>query len=111
MSGGRAGVEAGTLSVMAAGDRGVLRGGLAPIAGFSATRSIATGTRLGQGAAIKVVNQLLRGVFERSFSVETEHFGERRLRPRLRRVILNRSAAASWMLRDRYVTVCESHRR
>lgn len=100
VSGGVVGAEAGTLTIMAA----------APNATFEAARPVlaAMGSNLhhlgekpGQGAAMKVVNQLLAGVHIAS-AAEGLALAERAgIAPRLALEILSGSAASSWMLKNR----------
>ena len=100
VSGGVVGAEAGTLTIMAA----------APNATFEAARPVlaAMGSNLhhlgekpGQGAAMKVVNQLLAGVHIAS-AAEGLALAERAgIAPKLALEILSGSAASSWMLKNR----------
>jgi L-threonate 2-dehydrogenase len=100
VSGGVAGAEAGTLTIMAA----------APAAVFAANERVlrAMGSNLyhlgevaGQGASMKVVNQLLCGVHIAA-AAEGLAFAERSgIDPKLALELLSGSAAASWMLKSR----------
>lgn len=100
VSGGVVGAEAGTLSIMAA----------APAATFDLTKPVlsAMGSNLvyigpepGQGAAMKIVNQLLCGVHI-AVAAEGLAFAERQgIDPKLALEILSGSAASSWMLKNR----------
>jgi 3-hydroxyisobutyrate dehydrogenase len=100
VSGGRAGAEAGTLSVIAAGTAVVFEAARPVLQAFG-DKIYHAGTRPGQGAAIKVVNQLLCGV-HLAVAAEALAFAEKvGLDTKTVLEILNRSAASSWMLRDR----------
>jgi L-threonate 2-dehydrogenase len=100
VSGGVVGAQAGTLSIMAA----------APKATFEDARPILTamgsnlyhlGETAGQGAAMKIVNQLLAGV-HLAAAAEGLAFAERAgIDPKVALEIVSGSAASSWMLRDR----------
>ncbi len=100
VSGGVVGAESGTLSIMAA----------APNATFAAHKALleTMGTGLvqvgetpGQGAAMKIVNQLLCGVHI-AVAAEGLAFAERQgIDPALALNILSASAASSWMLKNR----------
>lgn len=100
VSGGVVGAEAGTLTIMAA----------APTPTFEAARSVLAtmgsnlyhlGEKPGQGAAMKVVNQLLAGVHIVS-AAEGLALAERAgIAPKLALEILAGSAASSWMLKNR----------
>lgn len=100
VSGGVAGATAGTLTIMAAAKADV----------FAAARTVLTtlgsglfhlGERAGQGAAMKVVNQLLCGVHI-AVAAEGLAFAERAgIDPSKALEILSGSAAQSWMLKAR----------
>lgn len=100
VSGGVVGAREGALSIMAA----------APKADFERTRALlgAMGTGLvhvgelpGQGAAMKIVNQLLCGVHI-AVAAEGLAFAERQgIDPGLALESLSGSAASSWMLKNR----------
>lgn len=100
VSGGVTGAKAGTLTIMAA----------APQATFDAARPMleAMGSNLyqlgqkpGQGAAMKIVNQLLAGV-HLAVGGEAIAFAERAgIDPKMAFEILSGSAAQSWMLKAR----------
>jgi L-threonate 2-dehydrogenase len=100
VSGGVVGAEGGTLSIMAA----------APKATFEANKAlletlgsglVLVGETPGQGAAMKIVNQLLCGVHI-AVAAEGLAFAERQgIDPALALSILSGSAASSWMLKNR----------
>ena len=100
VSGGVAGAKGGTLTIMAA----------APQPTFDASRALleAMGSNLfylgqkpGQGAAMKIVNQLLAGV-NLAVSGEALAFAERAgIDPKVALELLSGSAAQSWMLKVR----------
>ena len=100
VSGGVAGAESGTLTIMAA----------APTPVFERARAIlfAMGSALhhlgekpGQGAAMKIVNQLLCGIHIAT-AAEGLALAERAgIDPNLALEILSGSAASSWMLKNR----------
>ncbi len=100
VSGGVAGVEAGTLTIMAAAPRATFE------AAEALLREIGTNTHflgedIGRGAAMKTVNQLLAGVHIVA-AAEALALAEREgIDTQLALEILSNSAASSWMLRDR----------
>ena len=100
VSGGVPGIEAGTLTIMAAAasdefDRA------RPLLTDIGSNLFHIGETPGQGAAMKTVNQLLAGVHI-AVAAEGLAFAQRAgIDPRLALEILSGSAASSWMLRDR----------
>lgn len=100
VSGGVAGAEAATLSIMiGAGDAVFER--VSPILRAMGDKLFHVGKEAGQGATVKVVNQLLCGVH---IAVAAEGFALANkvgIDPHIILEILGGSAAASWMLRDR----------
>lgn len=100
VSGGIVGAQAGTLTIMAAAEQGCFDEA-APILKAMGERLFHVGREAGQGATVKVVNQLLCGVH---IAVMAEAFS---LAARsgvdldLLLEIMSGSAASSWMLRDR----------
>jgi putative dehydrogenase len=100
VSGGMVGAEAGTLTIMAA----------APKPAFAATEGVLKamgsntyfiGEKVGQGSAMKTVNQLMAGVHI-AVAAEAIAFAERAgIEPALALEILSGSAASSWMLQNR----------
>ncbi|ACA17181.1 3-hydroxyisobutyrate dehydrogenase [Methylobacterium sp. 4-46] len=100
VSGGVVGAEAGSLTVMAAAPAEVF-GAVRPLLDAVGARIFHVGTRPGQGATVKAVNQLLCGVHIAA-AAEALSLAER-VGVDLPVVleILSGSSAASWMLRDR----------
>ncbi len=100
VSGGVAGAEAGTLTIMAAAPATVLA------ASDKLLRAMGSnlyhlGDTAGQGASMKVVNQLLCGVHI-AVAAEGLAFAERSgIDPKLALELLSGSAASSWMLKNR----------
>lgn len=100
VSGGVAGAIAATLSVMVAADD-VLFERVSPILRAMGDKVFHVGKEAGQGATVKVVNQLLCGVH---IAVAAEGFAlasKVGIDPKVILEILGGSAASSWMLRDR----------
>lgn len=100
VSGGVTGAESGTLTIMAA----------APLPVFERVKPVLTtlgsalyhlGEKPGQGAAMKIVNQLLCGIHIAT-AAEGLAFAERAgIDPQTALDILSGSAASSWMLKNR----------
>jgi 3-hydroxyisobutyrate dehydrogenase len=100
VSGGVTGAKAGTLSIMAAARKAVFDEAK-PVLEALGTSLFHLGERPGQGAAMKVVNQLLCGVHI-AVAAEGLAFAERSgIDPALALEILSGSAAQSWMLEAR----------
>lgn len=109
VSGGVPGIEAATLSIMVG----------APDAAFAKAepllREIGSNTRhvgpeVGQGSALKTVNQLLAGVHIAA-AAEALALAEREgIAPELALDVLSNSAASSWMLCDRGPRMLEAYR-
>lgn len=100
VSGGVAGIEAGTLTIMAAAPNPVFES-VRALLGDIGSNLFHIGEKPGQGAAMKTVNQLLAGVHI-AVAAEGLAFAERAgIDPALALEILSGSAASSWMLRDR----------
>jgi 3-hydroxyisobutyrate dehydrogenase len=100
VSGGVVGAEAGTLTIMAAAPKAVLEQAR-PVLAALGSNLFHLGERPGQGAAMKIVNQLLAGVHIVA-AAEALALAEREgIDPRLALEILSGSAASSWMLRSR----------
>ena len=100
VSGGVAGAEAATLSIMVGADD-VLFERIAPVLRGMGDKIFHVGTEAGQGATVKVVNQLLCGVH---IAVAAEGFALANkvgIDPNVILEILGGSAASSWMLKDR----------
>jgi len=100
VSGGVAGIEAGTLTIMAAADDETFSG-CADLLRQIGSNTHHVGTRVGQGAALKTVNQLLAGVHIAA-AAEALALAEREgIDKTLALDVLSNSAASSWMLKDR----------
>jgi 3-hydroxyisobutyrate dehydrogenase len=100
VSGGVAGAQGGTLTVMAAGEPGAFEAAKPLLHAFG-DKIFHVGERPGQGAAVKTVNQLLCGVHIAA-AAEALSLAERSgIDPAVALEILGGSAASSWMLRDR----------
>ena len=100
VSGGTAGADAATLSIMVAADDGTLDV-VRPVLRAMGDKIFHVGTEPGQGAAVKTVNQLFCGIH---LVAAAEGFSlARKLGLDLKVVleILGGSSASSWMLRDR----------
>jgi L-threonate 2-dehydrogenase len=100
VSGGVVGAEGGTLTIMAS----------APDAAFAAAKPILStlgsnlyhiGQKPGQGAAMKIVNQLLAGVHIAAAAEALALAEKEGIDPALALEILSGSAASSWMLMNR----------
>jgi L-threonate 2-dehydrogenase len=100
VSGGVVGAEGGTLTIMAA----------APDATFAAAKPILSalgehlyhlGSKPGQGAAMKIVNQLLAGVHIAAAAEGLALAEKEGIDPAVALEILSGSAASSWMLKNR----------
>ncbi|HRC88124.1 MAG TPA: NAD(P)-dependent oxidoreductase, partial [Thermoanaerobaculia bacterium] len=100
VSGGIVGAEAGTLTIMAAAPAPVMQR-LRPVLATMGSALFHVGERPGQGAAMKIVNQLLCGVHI-AVAAEGLAFAERAgIDPAMALQILGGSAASSWMLKNR----------
>ena len=100
VSGGVAGAQAGTLSIMAAGEAAALDR-LAPLFEAMGGATFRVGSEPGQGAVAKSVNQLLCGV-HLAAAAEAMSLAEKLgLDSEVMLEIVSGSAASSWMLRDR----------
>ncbi|MEQ1649101.1 MAG: NAD(P)-dependent oxidoreductase [Hyphomicrobiaceae bacterium] len=100
VSGGVVGAEAGSLSIMAAGKRDVYDQHHKVLAAMG-SGLVYIGPNPGQGAAMKIVNQLLCGIHIAA-AAEGLAFAERQgIDPNLALDILSGSAASSWMLKNR----------
>lgn len=100
VSGGVVGAEAGTLSIMAAGDADALAR-LGPVLDVLGARTFVVGAEPGQGAVAKAVNQLLCGVHIAAAAEALALAGKLGLDTGVMLEIVSGSAAASWMIRDR----------
>ena len=100
VSGGVTGASTGTLTIMAAAKRDVFED-TKPVLTAMGSSLYHLGERPGQGAAMKVVNQLLCGVHIAA-AAEGLAFAERAgIDPKLALQVLSGSAAQSWMLKAR----------
>ncbi len=100
VSGGVTGARAGTLTIMAAARTEVFEKAK-PVLSAMGSNLFHLGQKPGQGAAMKVVNQLLCGVHI-AVAAEGLAFAERAgIDPKLALEVLSGSAAQSWMLRAR----------
>ena len=100
VSGGVVGAESGTLSIMAAAPNATFATHKALLETLG-TGLVQVGETPGQGAAMKIVNQLLCGVHI-AVAAEGLAFAERQgIDPALALNILSASAASSWMLKNR----------
>ena len=100
VSGGVVGAEGGTLSIMAAAASETFKRHEALLRAMG-SGLVHVGETPGQGAAMKIVNQLLCGVHI-AVAAEGLAFAERQgIDPALALEILSGSAASSWMLKNR----------
>ncbi len=107
VSGGVVGAEGGTLSIMASGKRDVYDRHHKVLAAMG-SGLVYIGPNPGQGAAMKIVNQLLCGIHI-AVAAEGLAFAERQgIDPKLALDILSNSAASSWMLKNRGPRMLES---
>jgi 3-hydroxyisobutyrate dehydrogenase len=100
VSGGTAGAEGATLSIMAAADNATMQR-VRPVLASLGSEVFHVGTEPGQAAVVKAVNQLLCGVH---IAVAAEGMALARkvgIDPAIILKILGGSAASSWMLKDR----------
>ena len=110
VSGGVAGAEAGTLTIMAAAPSASLDLVSDALAAMG-DKVVRVGDRPGQGAMVKTVNQLLCGVH---LAVAAEAFSlaaKVGVDPGVMLQILSGSSASSWMLRDRGPRMLETEPR
>lgn len=100
VSGGTAGADAATLSIMVAAEPAVFDR-VRPVLRALGDKIFHVGTEPGQGATVKVVNQLLCGVHI-AVAAEGMAFASRvGVDPQVVLEILGGSSASSWMLKDR----------
>lgn len=100
VSGGTAGADAATLSIMVAAEPAVFDR-VRPVLRALGDKIFHVGTEPGQGATVKVVNQLLCGVHI-AVAAEGMAFAARvGVDPQVVLEILGGSSASSWMLKDR----------
>ena len=100
VSGGVAGAEAGTLSIMAAGPAAALAS-CAPVFDAMGSRVLNVGTEAGQGSTFKTINQLLCGVHLAAAGEAMAIAARAGLDVAQVFELVSQSAASSWMLRDR----------
>jgi len=101
VSGGVVGAKAGTLSIMAAAAPEVFANAKQILDALGGPNLHHLGVKAGQGAFMKIVNQLLAGVHI-AVAAEGLAFAERAgIDPARALEILSGSAAASWMLKNR----------
>ncbi len=100
VSGGVVGAEAGTLTIMVAARAAVFEAAR-PVLTVMGSNLYHLGEEAGQGASMKIVNQLLCGAHI-AVAAEGLAFAERAgIDPNLALEILSGSAASSWMLKNR----------
>lgn len=100
VSGGVAGAEAGSLSIMAAGPNAALDA-CAPVFAAMGTRVLRVGQEAGMGSTFKTINQLLCGVHLAAAGEALAMAARAGLDPQQVFDLVSQSAASSWMLRDR----------
>jgi 3-hydroxyisobutyrate dehydrogenase len=100
VSGGVAGAEAGSLSIMASGPTAALDA-CAPVFAAMGSRVLNVGTEAGQGSTFKTINQLLCGVHLAAAGEAMAMAARAGLDTQQVFELVSESAAASWMLRDR----------
>lgn len=100
VSGGVVGAEAGTLSIMCAGDPAVLAR-LNEVFDVIGGKTYVVGTKPGQGAVAKAINQLLCGVHIAAAAEALALAEQLEIDTSVMLEIVSGSAASSWMLRDR----------
>ena len=106
VSGGVVGAESGTLTIMAAAPIPVFER-VKPVLAAMGSALYHLGEKPGQGAAMKIVNQLLCGIHIAT-AAEGLAFAERAgIDPKTALDILSGSAASSWMLKNRGARMIE----
>lgn len=100
ISGGVPGIEAGTLTIMAAAPDDVFAE-MKPLFLEIGSNTYHLGTKAGQGSAMKTVNQLLAGVHIAAAGEALALAEQAGIDPALALKILGGSAASSWMLNNR----------
>ncbi|PUA16868.1 NAD(P)-dependent oxidoreductase [Glaciimonas sp. PCH181] len=100
VSGGVVGAAAATLTIMAAADAATLAA-VAPVFAAISDKVFHVGTRPGQGAMAKTVNQLLCGVHLAATAEAISLADRAGIDLNVMLKILGGSAASSWMLKDR----------
>ncbi|MBY0298857.1 MAG: NAD(P)-dependent oxidoreductase [Methylobacterium sp.] len=110
VSGGVVGAEGASLTIMAAAAPEVLAT-VRPVLDALGTRVFHVGTRAGQGATVKAVNQLLCGVHIAAAAEALSLAEKVGVDLSVVLEILSGSSAASWMLRDRGPRMLEAEPR
>lgn len=100
VSGGVAGAEAGSLSIMASGPTAALDA-CVPVFAAMGSRVLNVGAEAGQGSTFKTINQLLCGVHLAAAGEALAIAARAGLDTQQVFELVSESAAASWMLRDR----------
>jgi L-threonate 2-dehydrogenase len=100
VSGGVAGAEAGTLSIMAAGPVEALEA-CVPVFSAIGSRVLSVGADAGQGSTFKTINQLLCGVHLAAAGEAMAMAVRAGLDCQQVFDLVSQSSASSWMLRDR----------
>ncbi|MGH7086506.1 MAG: NAD(P)-dependent oxidoreductase, partial [Acetobacteraceae bacterium] len=100
VSGGTGGASGGTLTMMAAGAEAAFQAAR-PLLEAMGDKLFHVGTRPGQGAVVKTVNQLLCGVHLAVCAEAVALASRLGVDPQILLKIVSNSAASSWMLRDR----------
>ena len=100
VSGGVVGAEGGTLTIMAAAPKSVFDRAK-PILATLGTNLYHLGEKPGQGATMKIVNQLLCGIHIAAAAEGLALAEKQGIDPALALEILSGAAAASWMLKNR----------
>lgn len=100
VSGGVAGAQAASLSIMAAGDPARIAA-LQPVFDVLGSKTYVVGSNPGQGAVAKSVNQLLCGVHIAACAEAMALAETLELDTQVMLDIVSGSAASSWMIRDR----------
>ena len=96
----RAGAETGTLTIMAAAAPATMAAAR-PVLDALGSRLFVVGEQAGQGAAMKIINQLLCGVHLAAAAEALSLASRAGIDQALVLEILGGSSASSWMLRDR----------
>jgi L-threonate 2-dehydrogenase len=100
VSGGVVGAEGGTLTIMAAASEATFAAAQ-PILATLGSNLYHLGQKPGQGAAMKIVNQLLAGVHIAAAAEGLALAEKEGIDPAVALEILSGSAASSWMLKNR----------
>ena len=100
VSGGVVGAQGGTLTIMAAAPKAVFER-VKPLLSTFGANLYHLGEKPGQGAAMKIVNQLLCGIHIAAAAEGLALAEKEGIDPALALEILSGAAAASWMLKNR----------